>query len=223
MTPLKIKICCISSKEEAEIAIREGATTIGLVGHMPSGPGVISDPLIKEISAAVPDFIDTFLLTSETTVTGIVTHYERTQTRSIQLVDYPNRSVYHLLKKRLPQVKIIQVVHVIDDSSVVFAKEIENEVDALLLDSGNTLLKTKQLGGTGRTHDWSLSQKIVKHSTKPVYLAGGLNSANIAEAIQIVKPYGVDICSGVRTEDRLDVLKLKAFFKSLHQMHSKTD
>lgn len=212
---MKIKICCIASVAEAELAINAGATTLGLVGKMPSGPGPIADSLIKEIAGSVPAHIDTFLLTSELTSEGIIAHHERTGTKTIQIVDYIKQPVYAQLRKALPAVTLVQVIHVTDESSVSLAKEIEKEVDALLLDSGNTQLATKELGGTGRTHDWRLSQRIVSQSSKPVYLAGGLNSKNIAEAIRTVNPYGIDLCSGVRTLDRLDPIKLKSLFHSI--------
>ena len=85
-------------------------------------------------------------------------------------------------------------------------------MDALLLDSGNPNLKVKELGGTGRIHNWDLSRLIVEKAGIPVFLAGGLNPKNVLKAIKIVQPYGVDICSGVRSNNSLDEEKLKAFF-----------
>ena len=88
------------------------------------------------------------------------------------------------------------------------------EVDALLLDSGNPKLAIKELGGTGRVHNWKLSRSIVEQSPVPVFLAGGLNPSNVKQAIDEVQPYGLDLCSGVRTNGRLDPAKLEAFFKN---------
>ncbi len=210
----RIKICCISSKEEAKMAIDAGASAVGLVGKMPSGPGPIEDHLIKEIAGVVPPPTATFLLTSETSGEGILNHYRRTQTNTIQIVDKPEEDAHEYLKKKLPHVKRVQVIHVTDESSVDKALCYAEKVDALLLDSGNPNLKVKELGGTGRTHNWDISRKIVDQSSIPVFLAGGLNAENVKQALDIVQPFGLDICSGVRTNGHLDQEKLEAFMNT---------
>ena len=210
----RIKICCISSKKEAKMAIDFGASAIGLMGKMPSGPGPIEDHRIKEIASYVPPPIATFLLTSEISSEGILNHYRRTQTNTIQIVDKPDDGVHKYLKKELPHVKRVQVIHVTDESSLDEALLYADKADALLLDSGNPNLKVKELGGTGRTHNWEVSRKIVDQSPIPVFLAGGLNDDNVKEALDIVQPFGLDICSGVRTDGQLDQQKLEAFMNS---------
>lgn len=207
----RIKICCISSKEEAHLAIRLGADALGLVGHMPSGPGVISDELIKEIAEATPPPISTFLLTSETQVEAIIRHQQKVRTNTIQIVDALSHGSYQEIKKALPGTKLVQVIHVVDESSVGEAASIARDVDAILLDSGNPKLAVKELGGTGRVHDWAISREIREAVEVPVFLAGGLNPSNVEEAIRQVEPFGVDICSGVRTQGKLDVDKLRRF------------
>lgn len=211
----KVKICCISSLEEARMAVEYGADVIGLVGAMPSGPGVIADGLIREITVTVPPPIRTFLLTSETTAAGIVQHHRKTGTDTIQLVDKPEEGTYVELRRSIPDVRLVQVIHVIDQSSVEEAITVSSEVDALLLDSGNPSLKVKELGGTGRIHDWKLSRKIVEFIDKPVFLAGGLNPENAKRAVDEVGPWGLDVCSGVRTNGILDRHKLEDFFKAI--------
>lgn len=210
----RVKICCIASIEEAHAAISMGASAIGLVGRMPSEPGPISDELIKRIAAVVPPPIATFLLTCETSVDRIIEHHGRTNTNTIQLVDMLSEGRYSELKIALPTVRIVQVIHVIDESSVEQAIEISSKVDALLLDSGNPKLPVKELGGTGRVHDWKLSSRIREGAKCPVFLAGGLNPDNIRLAIDIVKPFGIDVCSGVRTNGKLDLKKLEMFFRN---------
>ncbi len=214
---LRIKICCISSLYEAKTAIQYGASAIGLVAAMPSGPGPIEDDLIHEIAASVPPPVATFLLTSETTAEAIIAHYYKTFTNTIQIVDELSERAYKKLHDALPAVKIVQVIHVINESSVDEAIDISEQVDALLLDSGNPKLAIKELGGTGRKHDWKLSRKIVEQSKVPVFLAGGLNADNVKEAIDIVQPFGLDVCSGVRTNGKLDERKLESFFKAAMQ------
>lgn len=209
----RIKICCISSIEEARTAIDAGASALGLVGQMPSGPGVISDELIYQIAKTVPPPIGTFLLTSETSVSEIISHHQRTQTNTIQLVDALSNGTYLDLRNAIQGVKIVQVIHVINERSVDEAIEISGQVDAILLDSGNPNLAVKELGGTGRTHNWELSRKIRDNIKIPVFLAGGLKPENIRQAIDIVQPFGIDLCSSVRTNGKLDREKLYGFMR----------
>jgi phosphoribosylanthranilate isomerase len=211
----RIKICCISSIEEARLAVEFGASAIGLVAKMPSGPGPISDELIIQIAKTVPPPVATFMLTSETMVNEIIEHHRRTNTNTIQIVDSLTAGTYNELKAALHNVKIVQVIHVIDENSVEEALEISGMVDAILLDSGNPNLKVKELGGTGRVHNWKLSRKICENSKCPVFLAGGLNPDNVRQAIEEVNPFAVDVCSGVRTDDKLDRSKLERFFKNV--------
>jgi phosphoribosylanthranilate isomerase len=208
----RIKICCISTFEEARIAIEFGADAIGLVGRMPSGPGPITDDLIRQIAQAVPPPVATFLLTSETSADEIIKHHHRTNTNTIQIVDLPHANTYSQLKIALPSVKIVQVIHVIDEKSVDLALNISEHVDALLLDSGNPNLKIKELGGTGRVHNWKFSRQIRDRSKCPVFLAGGLKPENVRQAIDEVQPFAIDVCSGVRTDGKLDRQKLFNFF-----------
>jgi phosphoribosylanthranilate isomerase len=212
---IRIKICCISSEEEAKMAIDCGASAIGLVGRMPSGPGPISDELIRRIAGTVPPPVATFMLTSETSLKEIIKHHHRTNTNTIQIVDALSEGKYSELKAALPSVKIVQVIHVIDEASVEEAISISSMVDAILLDSGNPKLKIKELGGTGRVHNWQLSRKICETAHCPVFLAGGLNPENVIQAIEEVHPYAVDVCSGVRTDGHLDRKKVELFIRNV--------
>ncbi|HRH47714.1 MAG TPA: phosphoribosylanthranilate isomerase [Panacibacter sp.] len=210
----RIKVCCISSTGEASLAVSYGASALGLVGRMPSGPGPIDDELIAAIVKTIPPPVASFLLTSETLANKIVAHQRKVHSNTIQIVDALAERGYEFIRQQLPSVKLVQVIHVVDNSSVEEALEIAEEVDALLLDSGNPKLAVKELGGTGRVHNWHLSRKIVEQSKVPVFLAGGLNAANVQQAIERVQPYGLDLCSGVRTNGSLDAAKLEAFFKA---------
>ena len=215
---IRVKICCIANGQEAADAIAFGAAAIGLVGKMPSGPGPIGDELILSIAKSVPPPVATFLLTSEQTAEGIIAHHKRTQTNTIQIVDELDGRDYSAIRAALPFVKLVQVIHVTGEASVDGAAELAEFVDAILLDSGNPSLAVKQLGGTGRRHDWGLSRKIVETSGKPVFLAGGLNAENVREAIETVHPFGLDVCSGVRTDGKLDLGKLELFFDSVDRV-----
>lgn len=212
----KVKICCISSLEEAQLAIKMGASALGLVAKMPSGPGPISDELIREIAAIIPPPIASFLLTSRTDAASIAAHQQMVGTNTVQIVDALSEGTYADLRRALPGISIVQVIHVIDERSVEEALEIAPHVDALLLDSGNPNLTVKELGGTGRVHNWALSRQIVDQSSRPVFLAGGLKAENAKAAMDAVQPWGLDLCSGVRTNGDLDPAKLEAFFKAVY-------
>jgi phosphoribosylanthranilate isomerase len=210
-----VKICCIASREEARLAMSLGASALGLVSAMPSGPGPIADPLIAEIAATVPPPIATFLLTCRQDAESIVEQHSLCRTSTLQLVDHVPPAELRKLRARLPGIRLVQVIHVGGEGSIDEARAVDGLVDALLLDSGNQKLAVKELGGTGRVHDWRISRRIREVSRVPLYLAGGLNAGNVAEAIATVEPHGVDICSGVRTDGKLDVAKLRAFFQAV--------
>jgi phosphoribosylanthranilate isomerase len=207
----RIKICCIKSIAEAHAAIAAGADAVGLVSRMPSGPGMIAEELITEIAAAVRGAASTFLLTSLQDPRQIIAQHRRCATTTLQLVDELPDGAHAHIRQALPDVSLVQVIHVVDEASVLQAVSVAPHVDALLLDSGNPSLRVKELGGTGRTHDWDLSAQIVAMVGVPVFLAGGLNPGNVVEAIARVRPFGVDLCSGVRTDGRLDPAKLARF------------
>ena len=218
MKKVKVKICCINSIEEAELAISLGAAAIGLVSEMPSGPGVIGEESITDISNYAFSKVNTFLLTSKQDVDSVIKQLKKFKINTVQIVDKLNNGCYTDIKLALPNIKIVQVLHVNNNETIDEARAIENEVDAILLDSGNDKLKVKELGGTGRIHDWSISRRIMESVNIPIYLAGGLNPNNVAEAVKTVNPYSVDVCSGVRTNGKLDKEKLTIFFNSLNSI-----
>jgi phosphoribosylanthranilate isomerase len=203
--------------EEAQLAISIGASAIGLVSEMPSGPGVITEFKIKEIAEAVPPPIATFLLTSKTDADEIIAQQKRLGTNTIQIVDELKTGTHQEIKDALPGINIVQVIHVIDEASVGAAVRVAENVDAILLDSGNPYLEVKELGGTGRRHNWEVSRKIRETVDIPIFLAGGLNHSNVREAIETVSPFALDVCSGVRTNGNLDSAKLKMFFDEVNK------
>ena len=214
VTP-RVKICCISSVQEAALAVECGASALGLVSYMPSGPGVISDQQIAEIASTVPPPIGTFLLTSRQNVTDIIAQHRFCRTNCIQICDHLIGGTHRELKDALPGISVVQVIHVDGPESVNEACAVAPHVDAILLDSGNQKLATKELGGTGRTHDWTLSRTIRDSIDIPMFLAGGLTPENVSRAIGEVGPFGLDLCSGVRTKGKLDEAKLRRFFAAV--------
>ena len=217
MRPPRVKVCCIADVAEARLAVRAGADALGLVSAMPSGPGVIGEETIAEVAATVPPPIATFLLTSRQDVAGIVEQQRRCATNTIQLCDRMPTASYAELRQAMPGVSLVQVVHVTGPESLDEAKEVAPHVQAILLDSGNQALTVKELGGTGRTHDWRVSRAIRDAVPVPVFLAGGLLPENVGEAIRAVEPFALDLCSGVRTAGRLDEEKLRAFLGAVRR------
>jgi len=211
----RVKICCIASVKEAWLAIKYGASAVGLVSEMPSGPGPIPEALIAKIARALPPSVSSFLLTSKQKPSDIVMQHRKCRTSVIQLVDRLKIGDYRKLREAMPGIGLVQVVHVTGEEAVDEAVAVSPHVNAILLDSGKPDLRVKQLGGTGRLHDWSLSRRIRETVKVPVFLAGGLNPDNVLEGLNQVQPFGVDVCNGVRTEDRLDERKLSAFFKAV--------
>jgi phosphoribosylanthranilate isomerase len=218
--PPRVKICCIASEAEAALAVSMGASAVGLVSRMPSGPGPIPESRIRDIARTVPPGVATFLLTSETTAEPIIAQQRYTGANTLQLVDEVAPAIYAALREALPGIRIVQVVHVRDEAALAEARQLSPLVDAILLDSGNPSLSTKELGGTGRAHDWAVSRKIRDSAQVPVYLAGGLNPENVGRAIAQVQPFGIDVCSGLRTDGRLDASKLEQFMRAVRDAAS---
>lgn len=213
---VQLKVCCIASVAEAELALAHGADAIGLVSAMPSGPGPIPDADISVIARATAGRARRFLLTSRTTPADIAAHVRDAGTDTVQLVDTPSAELLAELRRLLDGIALVPVIHVRGPDAIAQARALAPLADALLLDSGNPGGAVRELGGTGRTHDWDVSAALVRAVAPcPVFLAGGLRADNVAEAVRTVRPTGVDLCSGVRTGGRLDAAKLEAFVSAL--------
>lgn len=214
----RVKICCIQSVSEAQLAIRYGASAVGLVSTMPSGPGSIDEELIAEIARTIPPGVSSFLLTSKQDTNSIIGQQHRTRVNTLQLVDTVSIETLKTLRNKLPGVALVQVIHVNGRESIDEALAVAPYVDAILLDSGNLSLAIKVLGGTGRVHDWSISKEIRERAGVPLFLAGGLKPENVQEAIERVQPYALDVCTGVRTNGLLDESKLATFFERIYSL-----
>ncbi len=193
------------------MAVDAGADALGFVSHMPSGPGVIADDSIASIAPNVPPGVATFLLTSLRSAEEILGQLARCRTNTVQLCDRVVAAEHARLRIAEPAVRRVQVVHVVGPESVAEAIDAAQHADAILLDSGRPDAEDKSLGGTGRRHDWEVSRSIRDTIDRPLYLAGGLTAENVAEAMARVAPFGVDVCSGVRTDGRLDAQRLEDF------------
>ena len=201
----RVKVCCMKSIEEVWMAIEAGASAVGLVSPMPSGPGPISNERAAEIAAEVPPGIDAFLLTPLQDVDELVEQNRLVKARTLQLVDALAPGAHAELRRAMPGIRLVQVIHVTGPESVEEAATVAPDVNAILLDSGDPSLEVKELGGTGRRHDWALSRQIRERVDVPVWLAGGLNPDNAREAIETVGPFALDVCSGLRTGEGYDL------------------
>ena len=213
----RIKICCIASPGEARLAISAGADALGLVGRMPSGPGPIDDATIAGIAALTPPPVATFLLTSEMTAQDIAAHIRGTQPSTVQIVRPIAPEESARLAALMPHVRRVQDIHVEGPEALGLIPHYAPYVHAFLLDSRRMNAPVIELGGTGRCHDWAISARFVAVSPVPVFLAGGLTPANVATAIRQVRPYGLDLCTGVRSDGRLDAEKLRAFVDAVRR------
>lgn len=216
---VRFKICCIRDEDELTAALRHGASAVGLVSAMPSGPGPVDDAVIARLLPRVPPGVAAFLLTSLTDPEALIEQWRRLPADALQLVDRVEPEGYDRLRQALPGVRLVQVVHVEGSDAVDQARSVADRVDAILLDSGRPAARVPELGGTGRVHDWSVSRRVVEAVDVPVFLAGGLRSDNVTEAVAAVRPFAVDVCTGVRTDGRLDRAKLAEFVARLTTNH----
>jgi phosphoribosylanthranilate isomerase len=212
---VRVKVCCIASIEEAELALELGADALGLVSAMPSGPGVIPDADIARIAEWVGTRAATVVLTSRSSADGIDEQLARSRPTVLQICDALPDGEMAIIRQRHPDVVLMPVVHVRGDDSVSEAIGLAADADAILLDSGNPFAQVKELGGTGRVHDWKISRAIRDAVGVPLFLAGGLRAANVADAVRTVRPFGVDVCSGVRRDGKLDRSTLTEFMSAV--------
>lgn len=211
----RLKVCCIADQQEAATAIRLGACAIGLIAVLPNGRRVLDEVTLPALAAAIPPPVSRFLLTSNTEPGRIVEQVLAARVDAVQLADEVALNVYEALRRGAPHVRIVQVLHVEGPEVVQQAQRIAAHVDAIILDSGTPKAEVPVFGATGRVHDWSLSRKVVITVPVPVFLAGGITAENVALAVTQVRPYGIDVCSGVRSDGRLDSAKLRALVRAL--------
>ena len=211
----RVKICCIENPQALDAAVRAGADSLGFVGPMPSGTGIVDLATAAGLIARVPPGVTSFLLSSATTPVQLVNEAGMTRAAALQIVDRPGPGAYERLRRELPGLKIVQVVHVDGATALDEVLAIAPDVDAVLLDSGSRDGLVARLGGTGEIHDWRISRAIVERCPRPVWLAGGLNPANVADAIGVVRPFGVDVCTGLRKGGRLDEATMGAFIRAV--------
>jgi phosphoribosylanthranilate isomerase len=207
-----VKICGIRRHEDALIAAELGVDAVGLlVGQRQNSPDFISAGIARDISRALPPSVEAVLVTHIEDIDELERLLQQSGITTIQLHSEIASSSVERLRSRFPHVKIFKSVHVISADSVAYPEAFRKLVDGFVLDSIN--VATDQVGGTGKTHDWSISRQIVmRYPEIPIILAGGLNSENVRSAIEYVHPFGVDVNSGTKASNGFkDTRKMQEF------------
>jgi phosphoribosylanthranilate isomerase len=189
-----LKICGIQTPAEADAAISAGATALGvLLGLTHVAEDQVTEDAARDIIRAIDSRAETVLVTHLLDQGRIAALAAAIGARAIQVHDDLPPEGMRRLRALAPRRRLIKAIHVTGPEALGKVAAYAGLADALLLDSRTA----DRLGGTGRTHDWSLSRAIVRASPVPVYLAGGLRPGNVRAAIEAVRPAGVDVNSGV--------------------------
>ena len=194
------------------MAAELGADAIGLlVGQKHHSPDFISATVARDISRALPPSVEAVLVTHVEDIDELERLLQQGEITTVQLHSEIAPSSVERLRGRVPYLKVFKSVSVISVDSVAYPEAFEQLVDGFVLDSVD--VATDQVGGTGKTHDWSVSRQIVmRYPEIPIILAGGLNSENVRFAIECVRPFGVDVNSGTKAADGFkDPRKMEAF------------
>ena len=208
---MRSKICGINSLEDVNVVLKSGAHALGfLVGITHLAEDKVSNEEAKTLIEGLPPYVSSVAVTHLTNVNEIIELVKYLGVTTVQIHDYIPPEAVKVVRDMLQCVKIIKAVHVVDEDALAVAKSFVPYVDAILLDSRTN----ERLGGTGMTHNWNISAKIVQAVKKPVILAGGLTSDNVYEAVIKVKPFGVDVNSGVETKYKKDFLKVSKFISN---------
>lgn len=211
---MKVKICANTSIEEAQMCLDAKADIIGiLVGQEHASSDFVDKQKAKEICNYINKRCDVSLVTHLTDAKRIIELTEYIGNNIIQLHSDIKEEEVEKIKKRLPNIKLVRLIHVASDGTICTDYKKMKYVDYYLLDSFN--LKTNQVGGTGLTHDWKKSRELIELLDKPTFLAGGLNPNNVSLAINTARPYGVDVNSGCKNDfEKKDKEKVKQFVKN---------
>ncbi len=191
---MRVKICGTRNVEEARMIVASGADALGfLIGLVEPNPDQIAPEEAAEIIAQLPPSVSSVLVTQQTDPQVVADLCCCARASAVQLHGGFAPEQIPELRRQVPSVTMIQVVHVAGPDSKMAALHAANFADAILLDSP----RHGGAGGTGKTHDWNLSREIVRACSKPVILAGGLTPENVELAIRTVGPSAVDVHSGV--------------------------
>lgn len=204
----KIKICGIMDKQELDYALSAGADAVGFIVEIEGSCHSISAQVARNLIRCVPIFVKSVAVIAPENVSEAESLARKTAAEVLQIHGLTSPEDIVALRSRVHQRLIAASSPEIQD---VF--DLDGIADAILLDT----LKDGKLGGTGKTHDWNASARLAEKLNVPIILAGGLNPENVSEAIHSVKPYAVDVSSGVETNGKKDLYKIKSFIKEAKQ------
>jgi phosphoribosylanthranilate isomerase len=218
---VRAKICGIRSDTDLLTAVAAGADAVGFIcGVTHFSEDALDEAEAQRLSSLTPPFVNRVLVTHLEEAEAIVELANQLNVDTIQVHGLVTQSTLHHVRRLARDRRIVKAVHVTGSDAVDMARTAAEDCDAVLLDSRTA----DRLGGTGLTHDWSISAAIVRALTelgRPVILAGGLTADNVTEAVNIVAPYAVDANSGVETSagDK-DAAACAAFVSAAHRVSS---
>jgi phosphoribosylanthranilate isomerase len=210
---VRVQIAGVSTLDEALAAEQAGADALGFTVRLPTGVhDGLTEAVARGIIAALPPFIASVAITYVDTARAAVDLCRYLGVSALQLHGpFPTQEL-PLIRAALPHLKLIRAVHVTGPQAPAQARALERRVDALILDTYDPVCDRH--GATGKTHDWAISRQIVDQVRTRVILAGGLTPDNIAEAVRAVRPWAVDVHTGVEDADgRRNFDKLRAFIE----------
>lgn len=210
---MKVKICGNASLNDLKIALSAGADAVGFItGTNYKSEDAVTKSCAKKLVLSLPPFVASVAVTHLQNPQDLIDIIDETGCSTLQIQNDVSLEDMDIVKNGLPHTKIIKAVHVTGIEAIEKAEMFSKTADAIILDT-----KTEtRIGGTGITHDWNISAEIVKRLNKPVILAGGLSPSNLAEAIEKVKPYAVDVHSGVKKNGARDFYLTKSFVDIAH-------
>jgi phosphoribosylanthranilate isomerase len=212
---VRVKICGLTREEDLAVAVAAGADAVGFLVGVPSSPRNLTLERVETLLGQVPVFIDSVVVTAPKSIEWLGEVCERLKPSVIQIhgKEQLDSSEAH---KKIRCTRLIKTVYVKEEALNEEIIEDLKTFDAVLLDS----FSKRQYGGTGKTHDWTLSKQIKEAvAPVPVVLAGGLKPENVKEAILAVEPYAVDVASGVETIPGVkDHRKVRAFVDNAKQI-----
>lgn len=211
---MNIQMAGIRNVNDALMCVDCGVNIIGLlVGQAHTSDDFISKELAREIKLVLPSGVLTTLITHLEKAEEIIPIARYIDVDYIQLHSHLPESEVKLIRDALPNKKLLRLIHIGSDGTLLNDINTIKYVDFYFTDSIN--LKTNQVGGTGLTHNLDTDKMLVDTLDKPVFIAGGLNPDNVSDAVKYCKPYGVDVNSGCRADDgSRDRAKVLAFVKN---------
>ncbi len=215
MRTVKVKICGITREEDVKIVSDLGVDAIGFIVGVPSSLRNLSLNKAEELIRLVPVFVKSVLVMVPKSLDELLQTCENLNPHALQIHGENIRNTSYL-QENLPNTSIIRAFNVNQENVLETASDASKSFDAILLDSFSHGI----YGGTGKVHDWKLSKRVkrVIHS-KPLILAGGLHSQNVKESICTVKPYAVDVSTGVESLPGIkDSVKISAFIKNVKEL-----